>query len=87
MSVRRFDLEDPDGSAFFVDRGDGTYMHFEEHARAIKALKKEIKEGLELAYSQWHVEELAGNIVKEEFWKGEIAAYHRMKVIVNEGVA
>ena len=45
----------------------------------LAAVKKETAEGLALCESERGVEKFSGNIVKEEYWKGEAAAYHRVR--------
>ena len=51
----------------------------EDAERALRSLRDEIDRGLHLALSERQVENLAGNIVKEEFWKGRISAFLLMK--------
>ncbi len=44
----------------------------------VKKLEVELSQSFELAEVQLHAEKLAGNIVKEEYWKGEMAAIYRL---------
>ncbi len=48
----------------------------------LTAIQAELAESFELAETQLATEKLGGNRVKEEFWKGELAALHRMRVTV-----
>lgn len=45
----------------------------------VKELEAELSQSFELAELQLYAEKLAGNIVKEEFWKGELSALHRIR--------
>lgn len=45
----------------------------------VRELEVELSQSFELAENQLGAEKLSGNIVKEEFWKGELAALHRMR--------
>ena len=51
----------------------------------LAAVKSEIDEGISLARQQRGSEHLAGNIVKEEYWKGESVAYERMQMVLLAG--
>ena len=44
----------------------------------VERLRVELRESFELAEDGNACEKLAGNIVKQEYWKGELAALHRM---------
>ena len=51
---------------------------------SVEELLKYINAGLLLAKTQISVEKLSGNIVKEEFWKGELAAYTAVVSMIME---
>ena len=48
----------------------------------LAAIQKELAESFELAEGQLAAEKLSGNIVKEEFWKGELSALHRLLRVI-----
>ena len=50
---------------------------------ALGKVKKDVTEGVELSERGIHVERLAGNIVKEKFWKGEFSAYRQLRDCLN----
>lgn len=47
-----------------------------------QALKKEISDSFRLAEREHAAEKLAGNVVKQEYWKGELAVLHRIEQIL-----
>jgi hypothetical protein len=47
-----------------------------------QAIDQELSESIELAEGQLASERLGGNVVKAEFWKGELAALRRMQAVV-----
>jgi hypothetical protein len=53
-----------------------------DYSLTMAAIQKELAESFELAEGQLAAEKLSGNRVKEEFWKGELAALHRMRCVV-----
>lgn len=75
----------------FIDRDNAMKMAAQDDAARIAKsesrvheLEKEVTEALELALDQCGAERLSGNIVKEEYWKGELAAIRRMKQAIGE---
>lgn len=46
------------------------------------AIEIELRESFELAEGQLAAEKLAGNIVKEHYWRGELAALHRIRRVI-----
>lgn len=75
----------------FIDRDNAMKMAAQDDAARIAKsesrvheLEKEVTEALELALDQCGAERLSGNIVKEEYWNGELAAIRRMKQAIGE---
>lgn len=48
----------------------------------VAAMQHEIGDSLTIAASMLISERLGGNVVKEEYWKGEIAALRRMQNVI-----
>jgi hypothetical protein len=51
----------------------------ELQSRQLKCIRRELYESIKFAEEGSAAEKLAGNAVKEEFWKGELAALHRIE--------
>lgn len=49
----------------------------------LSAIAMELDHALYLAENELVAERLSGNIVKEEYWKGECAALHRIRRIID----
>ncbi len=49
----------------------------------LAAINREIAEATDLAVSEVASERLAGNVVKESYWRGELAALHRLANVVS----
>lgn len=52
----------------------GSNQEVQENEELIKFLRSE----LQIARSQCHIENMAGNIVKEALWRGEWVAYRKL---------
>jgi hypothetical protein len=57
-----------------------------ETSLLINRLETELRESLALAASQVAAEKLAGNIAKEEYWKGELAVLTRFSLILSDNL-
>lgn len=60
----------------------------EQRARGddwLSRVRAELADSFTLAEGQLASEKLAGNVVKAEFWKGELAALHRVRHALNPG--
>ena len=57
-------------------------LHGGNASLAGAAVETELRESFELAEDQLAAEKLSGNIVKEHYWRGELAALHRIRRVI-----
>lgn len=77
--------EDPGHRVIIQDRL-ADLLELDAMKARVRELEVELSQSFELAEGQLQAEKLAGNIVKEEFWKGELAALHRMRRALGEAM-
>jgi len=55
----------------------------ESAEKKLEAVSENVKEGMALSEGEILREELGGNIVKKEFWKGEFSAYRQIRTLLD----
>lgn len=53
------------------------------HVQQMERIKKEITDSFRLAEGEHAAEKLGGNVVKLEYWKGELAVLHRLRRLLS----